>query len=300
MSELQQWESNEVVPNATPSQPVNMPQGVVDLQMWAQELKAAYQLGEALCQTDFVPKEFKGKPEAAAAAILAGKALGLDPMNSLSNIFVVHGKPALYARTMAGMVMDHGHDLYRSVATPEQVTIMARRKGQSEWQEFTWTIQRAKTAGYTSNTKYKTDPIAMLTAKAQAEACRTIAPDVLTGVATYSVEEHQLDNIGEPPSRPSRVAQPVEAPAVQAQPSFESISGDQWKDILAAGQQHGLEPADVGALAAQTLGNDELTGWRDIPADQYDTLMTAIHQMPDPTQENQDEAHEAVQEFIDG
>lgn len=276
MSELEQWEQpNQVAQQQHEYQPANVQpaQGFVDLQEWAQELDAAHRLGAALCQTDFVPKDFKDRPEAAAAAILAGKALGLDPMNSLSNIFVIHGRPALYARTMAGMVMDHGHELIRTTATPQQVTYMARRRGQTEWQEFTWTIERATTAGYTSNKLYKSDPIAMLTAKAQAEACRTIAPDVLTGVATYSVEEHQLDNMGRP-TRPSRVAQPVDPPAA-SQPAFESINADQWQALLAAGQQHGLDPAQVGALAADVIGHD-LTGPHDIPAGSYDDIKTAI------------------------
>ena len=281
MSELAHWEQPNQVAQQDPNQPVPpvpaaaLSQTVVDLQSWAQELDAAHRLGNALCQTDFVPKDFKGKPEAAAATILAGKALGLDPMNSLSNIFVIHGKPALYARTMAGMVMEHGHELQRTVATPEQVTIMARRKGQAEWQEFTWTMQRAQTAGYTSNKLYKTDPIAMLTAKAQAEACRTIAPDVLTGVATYSVEEHQLDNIGAP-TRPSRTAQPVAEQVVQ-EPEFESITGDQWNELLAAGNAVGLDPAQVGALAADVLQHD-LRGPQDIPANQYDNILANIQQ----------------------
>ena len=280
MSELAHWEQPNQVAQQDPNQPVSpvpaaaLSQTVVDLQSWAQELDAAHRLGQALCQTDFVPNDFKGKPEAAAAAILAGKALGLDPMNSLSNIFVVHGKPALYARTMAGMVMEHGHELQRTVATPEQVTIMARRKGQAEWQEFTWTIDRAKAAGYTKNKLYQSDPIAMLTAKAQAEACRTIAPDVLTGVATYSVEEHRLDNIGAP-TRPSRTAQPVEP--VAEEPQFEPITADQWQQLLSAGQQAGLEPAQVGALAADVLGHD-LRGPQDIPANQYDNILANIQQ----------------------
>lgn len=279
MTEIQQWEAQEVAPqhDHQPAQfaPVNVSQGVVDLHSWAQELDSAHRLGQALCQTDFVPKDFKGKPEAAAAAILAGKALGLDPMNSLQNIFVIHGKPALYARTMAGMVMEHGHELVRTVATPEQVTIMARRKNQEQWQEFTWTIERAQTAGYTSNKLYKSDPVAMLTAKAQAEACRTIAPDVLTGVATYSVEDHQLDNIGRP-TRPSRVAQPVAEPVAEA-PSFEPITNEQWSSLLAAGHDAGLDPAQVGALAADVIGTD-LRGPQDIPADQYDNILANITQ----------------------
>lgn len=178
--------------------PTNLPTstGTIQLAEWAAELGAAHQLGTALCKTAFVPKDFMGKPEAAAAAILAGKSLGLDPMNALSNIFVVHGRPALYARTMTALVMAQGHEVVRTEATPESVTVSGRRKGQDRWQEFTWTIGRAKTAGYTSNSKYQSDPIAMLTAKAQAEACRTIAPDVLAGMP-YSAEEMELEDMGE-------------------------------------------------------------------------------------------------------
>ncbi|WP_427017824.1 hypothetical protein ACQCSX_04215 [Pseudarthrobacter sp. P1] len=172
----------------------------ISLLEWAQELDAAHRLGTALCGTEFVPASFRGKPEAAAAAILAGKSLGLDPMNALSNIFVVQGRPAMYARTMVALVLAAGHDIRRTAATPDSVTVMGRRKGQQEWQEFTWTIDRARTAGYLGNKKYSTDPTAMLTAKAQAEACRTIAPDVLTGIAATSVEEVELDDLGEVPS----------------------------------------------------------------------------------------------------
>lgn len=186
--------------------PLSTSAGSIQLAEWAAELGAAHQLGTALCKTAFVPKDFMGKPEAAAAAILAGKSLGLDPMNALSNIFVVHGRPALYARTMTALVMAQGHEVIRTEASPERVTVSARRKGQQQWQDFVWTIGRAKTAGYTSNSKYQSDPIAMLTAKAQAEACRTIAPDVLAGMP-YSAEEMELEDLGE-----QSAAKPVEAP----------------------------------------------------------------------------------------
>lgn len=280
MSHLEPYEQQDLAAMQQPEaqadlQQVTVPAGAIDLQAWAGELQAAYALGEALCQTDFVPKDFKGEPHAAAAAIMAGKALGLDPMNSLSSIFVIHGKPALYARTMAAMAMQHGHELLRTVATPKEVTIMARRKGQEDWQQFTWTIERAKTAGYTSNPLYQKDPIAMLTAKAQAEACRTIAPDVLTGVAAYSVEEHRLDNIGKP-VRPSSIAQPV-ADSIEAEPEFEPISEASWNELLQAGMQAGLNPGQVANIAATVL-QKQLRGWQDIPADQFDNILANIPQ----------------------
>ncbi len=222
--------------------------GTIQLAEWAAELGAAHQLGTALCKTAFVPKDFMGKPEAAAAAILAGKSLGLDPMNALSNIFVVHGRPALYARTMTALVMAQGHEVIRTEATPERVTVSARRRGQDQWQDFTWTIGRAKTAGYTSNSKYQSDPIAMLTAKAQAEACRTIAPDVLAGMP-YSAEEVELEDLGEQPAakqveqKTTKItrkpkAHPAAAPARPAQAPAAPVA----------------EPAEPEPVADETTG----------------------------------------------
>lgn len=169
----------------------------ISLMEWAQELSAAHQLGTALCGTEFVPASFRGKPEAAAAAILAGKSLGLDPMNALANIFVVSGRPSMYARTMAALVMQAGHTIRRIQATEQSVIYEGRRKGDTTFTRVEWTIARAQKAGYTSNKKYQSDPIAMLTAKCQAEICRVIAPDVLTGIAATSVEEVELDDLGE-------------------------------------------------------------------------------------------------------
>lgn len=189
----------------------------VSLMEWAQELAAAHQLGTALCSTEFVPASFRGKPEAAAAAILAGKSLGLDPMNALANIFVVSGRPSMYARTMAALVMQAGHTIRRIEATEQRVIYEGRRKGEASFTRVEWTIARAQKAGYTSNKKYQTDPIGMLTAKCQAEICRVIAPDVLTGIAATSVEEVELDDLGEQapaaPAKPKRTIQRAKAPA---------------------------------------------------------------------------------------
>lgn len=164
----------------------------VSLVAWANEMAAAGQLADSLCRTQFVPENFRGKQGDTAAAIMMGKSLGMDPLNALQNLFVVRGRPGMYARTMHSLVLRAGHEVYRAAATEQAVTVRARRRGETQWQEFTWTMDRAKKAGYAGNQKYQTDPMGMLTAKALAEACRTIAPDVLTGIAATTVEEIQL------------------------------------------------------------------------------------------------------------
>ena len=151
----------------------------------------AHALAKAICNTQMIPQHFKGKPDECAAAMLYGASLGLDPMQAVKGIYVVHGSAALYARTMASIVLRDQHELWTVESTNEAVTVAGRRRGTDRVEQSTWTYERAQLAGYTSNAKYKTDPQAMLYAKAVSEVCRKIAPDSLAGI--YSVEELELE-----------------------------------------------------------------------------------------------------------
>lgn len=158
---------------------------------WAASLVAAKQLGDALCATTFAPASFRGKPEDAAAAILHGDEVGLSPMQALQSIYVISGKPAMYARAMVAVVLAAGHEVWTVSKTDAQVTVAGRRRGSSHVIEETWTTARAAKAGYTNNKKYASDPQAMLYARAASDVCRQVAPDALAGLA-YSAEELEL------------------------------------------------------------------------------------------------------------
>lgn len=158
----------------------------------AEAMSAAKQLGEALAGTDMVPKDYKGKPGNAAAAILYGAELGLNPIQSLQQIFVVHGSPAIYARTAVALVMRHGVTVETVATSAQSVTVRASDPRTGRVEECTWDIDRATTAGYTANDRYKKNPQEMLYAKAAMECCRKIAPDVLLGIP-YAREELDLE-----------------------------------------------------------------------------------------------------------
>ena len=176
------------VPQRTPSQA-----SLDMLKAQAQAMVAAKQLADALCASDMVPEIYQGKPGNGAAAILYGAELGLNPIQSLQQIFVVYGKPAIYARTMVALVKSRGYRIQTVESTDESVTV-AGASPDGEHEQATWTIERAEKAGYLSNKKYKTDPQAMLYAKAASEVCRKLAPDVLLGI-THTVEDLQSDPI---------------------------------------------------------------------------------------------------------
>lgn len=155
-------------------------------------MEAAHKLATVLTNTAMVPQQFRGKPDDGAAAILYGSELGLKPQQALQQVFVVHGQPAIYARTMVGLLKSRGYTFHTDESTDSSVTVTGTSpRGESE--TVTWSIDRAKKAGYTSNKKYQTDPQAMLYAKAAAEVARKLAPDVLLGI-TYTKEELELEH----------------------------------------------------------------------------------------------------------
>lgn len=174
-----------------PARPVQS-EAIGQLMAHADAMAAAKQLGDALADTDMVPKDYKGKPGNAAAAILYGAELGLNPIQSLQQIFVVHGSPAIYARTAVALVKRHGIVVETLSSANDAVTVHATDPRTGQHEQSTWDIARATLAGYTKNEKYKTDPQAMLYAKAAMEVCRKLAPDILLGIP-YSREELEME-----------------------------------------------------------------------------------------------------------
>lgn len=172
-------------------QPAAAPVAQSGILSTAHEMNASMTIANGIVGTSFVPQHFRGKPEEAAAAIMYGATLGFDPLTSLQQLYSIGGKPALYARAMVAVVLSKGHEIWTVEDTPESVTVAGRRTGTDRIEQITWTIERAKNAGYTSNKNYQKDPHAMLYARASGDVARRIAPDALMGVA-YSAEELQL------------------------------------------------------------------------------------------------------------
>jgi hypothetical protein len=165
---------------------------------WAHAARAANELARALVQTSFAPlvgPKNNKRPISvgdATAMILSGDEVGLTPVQALRSIYLVHGTPALNARAMAALVLAHGHDFWVVEEGPNKVTVGGKRRGSEHEQFVTWTMDRARKAGYTRNEQYESKPQEMLYARAISELARRIAPDALAGMA-YSTEELETD-----------------------------------------------------------------------------------------------------------
>ena len=228
----------------------------------AEAMGAAHKLATVLANTQMVPQIYRGKPDDAAAAILYGAEVGLKPQQALQQVFVVHGQPAIYARTMVALLKAKGYRFETVESTDEAVTVRATSP-RGEVEEATWTIERAKKAGYTSNKKYSTDPQAMLYSKAASEVSRKIAPDVLLGIR-YSAEDLELEQpVRATATRTDRrggARAALSAAAQQtAQPEPEPAEVDEVTDAYTTAIKEAATRADIQAIMTQAKDDDLLT-----------------------------------------
>ena len=200
---------------------------------WAEGLAAASRIGTALCATSFVPAHFRGKPNEAAAAILYGDEIGFTPTQALQNLYVINGKPALYARAMVALVQSKGHSVWTVSKADDAVTVAGQRRGSEHVVTETWDTARAQRAGYASNKKYQTDPQAMLYARAASDVCRQVAADALAGIG-YSVEEMDVIEGGVLRSTPAPVvAKPAGMAALRAAASAPEPEPKRDRELVA-------------------------------------------------------------------
>lgn len=152
------------------------------------EWSAMRAMAETICTTDFVPRDFRNRPEAVLAAILSGRELGIGPMQSLKDISIIDGRPALAAHLVLALLRKGGVEILDSESTGQRAWIRARRRDTGEVAEVEWTMEEAGRAGLDSKTNFRKYPADMLWARAVGRLGRRIGSDLLAGMP-YTAEE---------------------------------------------------------------------------------------------------------------
>lgn len=219
--------------------------GLAILGDWLHAASSAEQLARQLVSSFFVPAAYKpngpnGVDVAVAnatGAILLGQSLGLDPLTSLQQIYVVHGRPGMYTKLKVALAQARGHRVWDEEYGPERVTVCGQRRGTDDIVRITVTIDDAKRAGwYEQNANYKKTPADMLWARAAGRVVDRVAADVLFGLA--SIEDL------------------VDEPAPAARVTIDDVRGT---------TPAAAEPAAIAAAPTGDGRIDERT-WRDINA----------------------------------
>jgi hypothetical protein len=271
----------------------------IDLQVWAQQATAAAVYADRVCSTSMVPAAYRGKPAEACAAILAGAELGFSPMASLRAFDNIQGVPAPKAITLRAVVQAAGHQIRVVESTSERAVVDGRRKGDIEWgAPSIWTIERASLMPqYKSNPNYKTNPAAMLLARATAEQCRWIASDAIMGMP-YAAEEldsepnHYANARGVQLATRRLTVADLDEPRAALQPppvepTVEMLTDKQRGHMFALWGELGYSDSEEDRrkrlwLTAQILGLTEpLESSSDLTRDEADRLIDALRERKD-------------------
>ena len=126
-----------------------------------------------------------------AVKILAGKEVGLSPMQSINSFYFVSGRLGMMAQTMAALIKkSNKYDYQIKSQNAEGCTITFYKIINGEKEELgesTFDKLRAAKAGIINKDNWKSYPENMYFARALANGARWFTPDAISGF--YTVEE---------------------------------------------------------------------------------------------------------------
>lgn len=211
----------------------------------------------------------------AVTKILFGRELGISPINSMSAIHIIEGKPTLSANLLAALIKRSGKYDYRvKVSTPTCCQITFLQKAGAAWEEigvseFNWDDARA--AGVTGKSNWKTYPKAMLFARALSQGERMYCPDVSV-CALYvpeelgaEVNEHNevIGAVAEAPAftgNVPRTTEPIPMPRNPVTVMAQDSSHGKWQadpEKVADKPQEGQSSAGVPTPPTREPGSDD-------------------------------------------
>lgn len=236
---------------AAPARPPVKAGGVLAA-LTPQNIEEAFRLATALAASgDMIPRHFQGQPQATMAAIIRGMEIGLAPMQALSSIAVVNGRPMLWGDALPALMQRAGHhvdvdyegsgDSLTAVATltrGDTGKTVTRRFGMAD----------AKRAGLLGKQgPWQQYPQRMIAHRARSWAIRDGAADALMGLLIADDGDH----VG--PEK-ARDVTPAPAPrrggVVYADP--EPVEADEIIDAAPT-----LSDADRERLAAEAMAETD-------------------------------------------
>lgn len=150
-------------------------------------------------QSTLVPEAFRGKPADVFVAVTLGQSVGISPIQSLSEINVIKGKPTMSASLIAAQVRKAGHKLRIEVCeTPGQesatCTIIRRDDPDHPFiskRDRAW----AQRMGLLNNSNYVKQPATMLKKRAITDCARDACSEALCGIDYCKEEMSDFDEV---------------------------------------------------------------------------------------------------------
>ena len=153
-----------------------------------ESIKEPMELGEIFAKSGMFP-DIKTQAQA-CVKILAGRELGISPIEAMTNIYIVNNKIAFTTKLMGALFKKNkGYDYTLEVLTDTECIIAFYKIEQDKKTELgksSFTIKDAAKAGLVNKDNWKSYPRNMLFSRALSNGVRWFCPDA---ACAYTVEE---------------------------------------------------------------------------------------------------------------
>lgn len=164
-------------------------------------------------QSTLVPEAYRNKPADVFVAVTLGQSVGISPIQSLSEINVIKGKPTMSASLIAAQVRKAGHKLRIEVEeTPGKecaiCTIIRRDDPDHPFvskRDRAW----AQRMGLLNNSNYIKQPATMLKKRAITDCARDACSEALCGIDYTPDEMSDFDDVEAKVEDESKTVEPT-------------------------------------------------------------------------------------------
>ena len=153
-------------------------------------LNHAFRISQAVAQSGF----FKDSAQAIMVKMLAGQALGIDPLSAVQQIHTIDRKLSYGATLISALIRRSGLYRFRQLESTDKVCRLEfySRDDDGSWMSegvVSFTIEEAQQAKLAGKDNWKGYPQDMLFARALARGARRFCADVFSGGSIYTPDE---------------------------------------------------------------------------------------------------------------
>lgn len=147
-------------------------------------LAEAMDMSKMLASSALIPTPLKGKPGDVLVILMKGRELGLSPLQALSEVYVVEGKPSASAKLKLGLCLQRPDIClyFRCVESSAKRAVYETQRAGSQPVRMEWTIEQAQKAALIGRPTWKSYPETMLRHRCESALADSVYPDLVQGL----------------------------------------------------------------------------------------------------------------------
>lgn len=242
------------------------------------------EMSKIFASSSIIPLALRNKPADVFIIIQFGLELGLKPMQSLSSIYVVNGRPTVSSQLMMGLIyrdfcnaIINIRDHFDKDGKFEFVTVEMKRNAGHDGRTVRWDLNRASVAGLRSKDVWQKYPQQMCQWRAVSDCAKAVFPELCLGLYIKDEAEEMNDEDEKTPriainEADIKLGQELakEAEATASMPENNNLSLKMKIQKL------------IGVLSSDSKKIDNLLTWNEFKTEHSITSLKSIDVLNEP------------------